>query len=1213
VAVAVRDGRLIAWLVPDEGISGDELLEAARSGLLDRLPRHMIPSLWAHLPALPHTPNGKLDHKALPTPDAPEAAAGTEGYAPPRTPAEEVLAGIWAEILRLPRVGVHDNFFRLGGDSILSIRVVARARQAGLEISPRQLFERQTVAELAAVAQDQRTQPAPAIEMPPPFSLARLAPEALDRLRADDPAIEDLYPLSPMQAGLLFHGLYAPATEIYFEQITCTLRGDLDAEAFRHAWQHLVGRHAVLRTAFLWEGLDEPLQVVRRGVEMPWTEEDWRGTADPDARLATFAAEDRRHPFDLRRAPLMRAALLRTGEREHRFVWSFHHLLVDGWSLPPLFADVFALYHGESLAPPALTYRDFVAWLERRDRAADERYWRQALAGVTGPTPLPWDAAAPPSARADEFAQHESLLPEPATAALAAFARERGLTLNTVLQGAWSLALSRWTGEREVLFGAVAAGRPPELPGFETALGLFINTLPVRVDADPDRPLSAWLAALQNAQSEARHHEQAPLAEIQRWSGAAGREPLFESLLVFENYPLDPAVVERTGDLELADVHAVERTSFPLSVAVIPGARLRVRLTHDRRLEPATGDRLLAWLTRLLDRFVASPDLPLDRFELLSDAERQQLRRAPQPAAPQEHVLQRFEHWVGTTPDAPAVRDAAEALTFATLDRRATERAHDLRPGSFVGLPATRSVDQLVQMLAVWKAGAAWVPLDPAQPRERTEMILRDCAAAVGWDSAAYALYTSGSTGTPKGVVVDHASLSAYLAWVDEVLLGPVDYLLPATSSLAFDASLKQLLGPLLAGREVRILPEETATQPTALASALASERFTAFNGVPALWSAVLEAIESGEAPVPPALRRVLLGGEALPPDLVERTRRLLPQVEIWNLYGPTEATANATAGRIAPGESVTLGEPLPGVGTLVLDPAGRLVPPGGVGELCLSGAGLARGYLGRPDLTAERFLPHPFATVPGERLYRTGDLVRLRTDGGLEHRGRIDHQVKVRGIRIELGEIEAVLRRHPAVRDAVVTSRREETGEVRLTAWIESEETGDLRTWLRDRLPAAAVPTDLVVLPALPRLPGGKADRRALAARALEAGGSRPFEAPANQVEESLAGLWRELLKVEQVGRGDNFFELGGHSLLATRLMVRVRDQLGVEISLPAIFAAEDLAALAQEVLALRLRAEDPDDLADLMAELDGLSDDQVDSLLAELPDEPEPEGSFP
>jgi amino acid adenylation domain-containing protein len=1205
-AVALRGGRLHAWLVPREGIAGEDLLEMARNALPDRLPRHMIPSLWTHLPALPYTPNGKLDHRALPSPGVSGDAAGADGYVPPSGPAEEILARIWAEVLGLPRVGAHDNFFRLGGDSILSIRVVARARHAGLEINPRQVFERQTVAELAAAATQIDRRPAPGAEAPAAFSLARLDSEALDRLLAGDPAIEDLYPLSPMQAGLLFHGLYAPATEIYLEQILCTLRGALDAGAFRRAWQRLLDRHGVLRTSFLWEGLDEPLQVVRRGIEMPWIEEDWRGEPDPDARLAAFAAADRQNPFDLRRAPLMRAALLRTAEREHRCVFSFHHLLADGWSLPSLFAELFALYTDRPLAAPVLPYRDFVAWLARRDRAADEQYWRQALAGIDGPTPLPWDAAeAPPSARADEFAQHDALLPEDATAALDAFARERGLTLNTVLQGAWGLLLARWSGEREVVFGAVTAGRPPELPGFETAIGLFINTLPVRLEAAPERPLAAWLAAHQRAQSEARQHEQAPLAEIQRWSGGPGREPLFHSLLVFENYPLDAAVAEGTGGLELADVQAVERTSYPLSLAIVPGRRLRLQITHDRRLEHSTGDRLLGWLTRLLDRFTAAPDRLLRDFELLSEAERAQILtdQHTSPALPAEPALQRFERWAAATPDAPAVRDAAETLSFAELDRRAERHAEDLRargiePGSCVPLKAERSAAVLVGMLGIWKAGAAWVAIDPSRPSP---------PAPLPQGALAYVLYTSGSTGAPKGVMVDHAALAHYLAWVDEVLLAPVGHRLPATSGLTFDAALKQLLGPLLAGREVRILPEETATRPGALAQALAAEGFTAWNGVPALWSAVLDAIEGGDAPRPEALERVLLGGEALSPGLVERTRRLLPRAEVWNLYGPTEATANATAARLAPGERVHLGTPLPGVRTYVLDRDGRLVPPGGSGELCLAGAGLARGYLGRPDLTAERFLPEPFGD--GGRLYHTGDLVRLHANGLLEHRGRIDSQVKIRGVRIEPGEIDAVLRSHPSVRDAAVTVRRELPGEVRLAAWIESTaDPTDLKAWLRERLPAAAVPADLVLLPDLPRLPNGKIDRRALASREPEAGAGRPFEAPANEVEEKLAGLWRDLLHAERVGRGDNFFDLGGHSLLATRLMVRVRDAFGVALPLPAIFEADDLAALAGEILALRLRAENPDDLAHLMAELDGLSDDQVESLLSEIPKEGHP-----
>jgi amino acid adenylation domain-containing protein/non-ribosomal peptide synthase protein (TIGR01720 family) len=1717
VAVVVRDGRLAAYLVPDPEVDEGSLVEAARNAVLDRLPRHMAPALWASLPALPHTPNGKVDHKALPAPEALDGGGGAE-VAPPRTPAEEALARIWSEVLGLPGVGIHDNFFRLGGDSILSIRVVARARQAGLILTPRQIFERQTVAELAAAAapldttapavetgpvtgvapftpiqrwfmdarpadphhfnqavlletrtpvedrelrrtvaallehhdalrlrfvedgravfspvvppgaaeppvtridlsaipaerrrsileaaassaqesldlasgpllravlfdqgaepgrlllvihhlvvdgvswrilledlqsfpglparttswqrwaeqlteharsavvreeaafwlaqpepeplpvdradgddmeasadtvsvtlpaeatrallreaaaayhgrpddllltavarafaawtgsprlvlwleghgreealpglpamdlsrtvgwftslfpvaldlerasdpgaairriketlrevpaggigygllrwladEDQadtaaalaaRRQPevvfnhlgrldlvlgddspyAPAPESsgwprsprahrphrleinaavvggrlevhwtygrdvheratierlarrfaselealiahclapgaggwtPSDFPLARLGQTALDRLAGNDPLVEDVYPLSPMQAGLLFHGIYAPATEIYFEQISCTIRGDLDAAAFHRAWQRVVDRHSILRTAFAWEGLEQPLQVVRRGVEIPWVEADWQDvgeTGAADTQLATFAAADRQRPFSPGRAPLLRAALLRTGESTHRFVWSFHHLLVDGWSLPPLFQEVFTLYElerrspggADPLPPPVLPYRDFVAWLARRDHTADERYWRQALAGITGPTPLPWDSAAPPVAvKADDFAQHQTALSEEVTAALDTFARERGMTLNTVVQGAWAILLSRWSGEREVVFGAVTSGRPPELPGFETAIGLFINTLPVRRAVDPETPLAGWLADLQRTQIEARQHEHAPLAEVQRWTAVPAREPLFQSLLVFENYPLDETVSERLGGLQLEAVDAVERTSFPLSLAVVPGHHLRLRITHDGRLAPASGELLLSWLQRLLEGFAAAPDRPLGAFDLLSEAEREQIRgeheetARPHAMGPAADALQRFERRAAETPDAPAVRDAAGTLTFAELDRRAARLARALRetgvgPESRVALAVGRSAGLLAGILGIWKAGAAWVPLDPAHPRQRTAAILRDSAAAalvtspealdllppglppvVGLEDApdgsedtaeppslpllperaAYVLYTSGSTGDPKGVVIDHVALAGYLAWVDEVLLGPVGFALPATSALTFDASLKQLLGPLLAGREVRILPEETATQPLALATALATERFAAFNGVPALWNALLDLVESGNAPAPEALRRVLLGGEALSPELVERTRRLLPQAEIWNLYGPTEATANATAARLAPGEgagSITIGRPLPGVRVEVLDRDGGPVPAGASGELCLGGSGLARGYLGRPDLTAERFIPNPFSSVPGDRLYRTGDLVRRRLDGLLEHRGRTDLQVKVRGIRIELGEIEAVLRRHPAVREAAVTVRppgsNTRPGDARLDAWIATEASAqitaaDLRIWLRERLPPAAVPADLTLLPELPRLPNGKLDRRTLASRAPEGEtGGRSYVAPANDVEEKLAGLWSDLLGAERVGRGDNFFELGGHSLLATQLMVRIRASFSVDLPLPAIFEAEDLAALAQQILALRLGDENPEDLARLMAELDALSDDEVESLL--------------
>ncbi len=1655
-AVAVRDGRLAAWIVPREGAAPD-----LRAYLLERLPRHMVPTLWSTLAALPLTANGKVDHRALPSPDAPTAGDGA-----PRNAVEERLAAVWAEVLGLPRVGVHDNFFRLGGDSILSIRVVAKARQAGLLLTPRLLFERQTVADLAAAvtvedappaeeddepapgeapltpiqhwffagepvdphhfnqavlleirgalddgwlrravaglqehhrvlrrgalrdlvthiclsglpgtlhrpaleaaaeqvqtsldlttgpllraarfdlgagragrlllvlhhlvvdgvswrilledletfpdvppkttswrrwaerlaahalseetaaeadfwlgqpepeplpvdlapagaAEDTeatagavsvalspestrallreasaayRTRPddlllaavvhafapwtgsprlvlhleghgreelfpgvdlsrtvgwfttltpvaldlagaddpgaairrvkealraiprrglgygllrrlgdpaiqerlaarrepevvfnylgqldlvlpegsrfAPAAESsgtprsprmrrrhrieinagvvdgrlqahwshgrtvharatiealaarflaaldelidhcttpgaggwtPSDFPLARIGQQALDRLTAGDPAIEDLYALSPMQAGLLFHGLYAPATEIYFEQMTCTLTGDLDAAAFRRAWQRLVDRHTILRTAFAWEGLDEPLQVVRQGVQIPWVEQDWRADPDPDARLAAFAAADRRQPFDLRRAPLLRAALLRTGEREHRFVWSFHHLLLDGWSLPPLFAEVFALYEAErtkhrtdptdpsdSLPPPRLPYRDFVAWLARRDRAADERYWRSALAGVTGATPLPWDTAAPPPTRAEELTRHEAALPAASTAALDALARQSGLTLNTLLQGAWGLLLARWSGRREVLFGAVAAGRPPELPGFDTALGLFINTLPVRLDAAPTRPLTAWLQALQSAQIEARQHEQTPLAEVQRWSGAGGREPLFASLLVFENYPLDAALAEGSRALTLSAVKALESTHYPLSLAVVPDRRLRLRLTQDRHLEPVTGHRLLTWLERLLEAFTAAPDQPLDRFELLSPAERHQLlvewNDTAAPPFPEERLDRLFAAQAARTPQAPAVRFRGEVLTFHAMEERVERLAERLRtegvgPDVPVVLLLERSLDLPVAAFAVLAAGGAFVPLDPKAPAERLAAQIASCGAPVivdrAWlarqgptgtpgsplraagspDDLAYIIFTSGSTGTPKGTLIRHRSAAnLVLALQRSVYAGaPPGLRVALNASMAFDGAIKQLV-QIAAGHCLDLLPEDVRLDPARLPLYLEAHTVDALDVTPSQLRLL-----RAEAPAHRAPGRVLVGGEALDAALWEALAAE-GRTAFWNVYGPTECTVDTTAARVEPG-SPHVGRPLANITVHLLDPEGRPVPQGAVGQVHVGGVSLARGYLGRPELTAAVFGPDPFSGASG-RLYATGDLGRFRRDGRLELLGRADRQVKIRGFRIEPGEIEAVLRRHPGIRDAAVVPG--DGPEPHLTAWIEGTvDRALLRPWLLTRLPEPMVPSEIAVLDALPRTLSGKIDRQALAARAPAAAG-RPFEPPAGAVEEKLADLWRELLRADRVGRGDNFFDLGGHSLLATQLMVRVRDHFAVEITLPAIFEAADLAALAAEIRDLRPEVDDPDDLEQLMAELDGFSADQLDELLAELP----------
>jgi amino acid adenylation domain-containing protein/non-ribosomal peptide synthase protein (TIGR01720 family) len=1051
---------------------------------------------------------------------------------------------------------------------------------------------------------------------PSDFPLLHLDQPALDQLVDGDRGVEDIYPLAPLQQGMVFHSLLEPELGLYFAHFVVDLLGSVNTAALRRSWQEIVDRHPSLRVSFAWEGLDEPVQIVHRQVTLPWREEDWRSLAgeELDRRFQDFLRDDQRRGLELDRAPLLRFSLLRIEESRYRLVWSYHQSLFDGWSLPILFRELAAFYRafsqGEAvrLGPPQ-RYRDFVAWLRRQDDAAAETFWRRELAGFAAPTSLASLASLAAlqlpggaGSAAEPYAAQSFALPPDVSAALQALGRSRQLTLNTLVQGAWALLLSRYSGEAEVLFGVTVAGRPPELAGVDSMVGLFINTLPARVEVPAGAGLCDWLRGLQERQLEMRQYESTPLVRIQGWSEVPARAPLFESILVFENYPMEAELAEGSAGFGVEAGTTLSRTNYPLSLMADANPHLRLRLTYDtRRFDGATLARVLGHLGVLLAGFAADPEAALGERTLLDEAERVQLLlewNGPVTAVSGDCLHERFVARAGERPEALAVDDGETSLTFQELDRWSNRLAHRLRrlgvgPEAVVGIRVERTAATIAAVLGVLKAGGAYLPVDPAQRDERLAMLLADAdtvlgrgdlretggepedcpASGVHPDNPAYVIYTSGSTGVPKGVVVSHRSAVNLLDALDAAIYSrhPGVERVGLNAPLTFDSSVKQLF-QLACGRGLCLLPEEARHDLAVLEKHLARQRPDALDCTPGqlrVWLA------EGALAGPSAPELALVGGEAIDPatwDLLA-TPGMPGRPVFYNVYGPTECTVDTTVCRIEPG-APSLGRPIANVRVHVLDRGLNVLPIGAVGELHVAGRGLARGYLGRPDQTAEKFIPDPFGDEAGARLYRTGDRARRLPDGTLEFLGRIDRQIKIRGFRLELGEVEAALRRHPDVREALVVVLGGGADGI-LCAYLvprqprhprhpDTLDAAALRRELSRTLPAHAVPSAFVELGRIPLNAHGKPDLRALPAP--ETGPAHAPTPPRTPFEAELAAIWSEVLgrDVRDLGVDDDFFDLGGHSLIATRLISRVRARFEIDLPLSSLFAHPTVARLA-------------------------------------------------
>ena len=1240
--VAVHEGtegdkRLIAYLVTKtETPSVSEL----REYLGQKIPEYMVPSMFIFLESLPLTPNGKVDRKALPSPDRARPDF-KEAFVAPRNSTEETLAKIWSDVLEIEKIGVRDNFFELGGDSIRSIAVLSRAQRAGIHFSLQKLFQNPTIESVAKAAEG--ADKTAAFQQSAPFSLITVEDRA--KLPAD---VEDAYPMIQLQTGMFYYNELNPHSAVYHDVFSFGIQSAFNPEKLEQAVNQLVERHPVLRTSFEIAGFSEPMQLVHRKVKVPFTVKNLRGLSSEEqvTKLVDWIEVEKRTPFDRTVAPLIRFHTQLREEKAFQFIVSFHHVYLDGWSLAALMTEIFQDYSalmegtGKTIAAPQIAYREFVA-LEKQTIASPEtrRFWADMLQDANVQMLPRWPKEMCPGGH-EQVRGPEILFDAKILDGLKSLAQSAGVPLKTVLLAAHQRVTSLLYGQTDVMSGLVCNGRPEEIDG-EKIIGLFLNTLPVRQQLSG----GTWTELVKQtfaAEQSIIPHRRFPLAEIQKMNS---NQAVFEAAFDFVHFHVYKNLqgYEGMGFMEGHYFEANNLTTLTTFMLDVTSTQLQMHFDYDPNLLCLEQIKTMCGhYVNTLEAMASEPTQRYDVFSPLSASERDQILAEwndTQENYPREKCIHELlEAQVEKNPEATAIVFEQETLTYGELNTRANRLAQqlsDLGVGveTLVGVYVERSAEMVVGFLGILKTGGTYVPLDPAYPKERLAHMISDAqmpvivtqknlAAGLPVSSAkllvlasetstnaeakniqtklssknlAYVIYTSGSTGKPKGVQISHRAVVNLLTSIARTTnVSAADNLL-AVTTFSFDIAALEIFMPLILGAKLTIATREIAADGLQLAALIKNSEATVMQATPATWRLLIEGGWEGNQNL-----KIFCGGDALTRklanELLKRSR------EVWNLYGPTETTIWSAAWKVVADKPISIGRPVANTQFYILDKNLQPVPVCVAGELHIGGDGLARGYFNRPELTAEKFIPNPFAKE--QRIYNTGDLARYLPDGTVECLGRSDHQVKIRGFRIELGDIESALRQNAGIKEALVMAREDVPGDKRLVAYLAAKsETApsvpELRDFLKAKLPEYMVPNVFVFLESFPLTPSGKIDRKALPAPdQVRPELGKQFVAPGTPLEIEVAQIWTEVFRIDKVGRDDNFFELGGHSLLAIQITARIRQKLGVELALPSIFKSPTVGRLAETILETMIAGSNDEDTA--LQWLDEMTEDEAKKLLA-------------